>query len=206
MDNWRQLPNSAHTSRSWRIHEIARDFRLEDVWQLPTRGGPGDFRRLVALFAALDPVRSSSRAVRTLFAIRLKIGKLLRWDDRERAPDSGVATLRDRLPEDLREGPTGPYSSTLPYNPLYLTADEWAAEVVSRTVDGVLHLGWVEDQNGDHCGQMAVLVKPHGLLGTVYMAAIAPFRYAIVYPRLMREMDRAWRAHSADPTLTSDSR
>ena len=35
-----RLPNTAHTSRPWRIHELTRDFRLEDVWQLPGRGGP----------------------------------------------------------------------------------------------------------------------------------------------------------------------
>jgi hypothetical protein len=26
-----RLPNTAHTSRPWRIHEFTRDFRLEDV-------------------------------------------------------------------------------------------------------------------------------------------------------------------------------
>ena len=26
-----RLPNSAHTSRPWRIHELTPDFRLEDV-------------------------------------------------------------------------------------------------------------------------------------------------------------------------------
>jgi hypothetical protein len=30
-----RLPNSVHTSRPWRIHELTRDFRLEDVWELP---------------------------------------------------------------------------------------------------------------------------------------------------------------------------
>ena len=34
-----RLPNVAHTSRPWRIHELARDFRVEDVWALPTPGG-----------------------------------------------------------------------------------------------------------------------------------------------------------------------
>jgi hypothetical protein len=32
-----RLPNTAHTSRPWRIHEIARDFRLEDVWRCRRR-------------------------------------------------------------------------------------------------------------------------------------------------------------------------
>jgi hypothetical protein len=38
-----RLPNTAHTSRPWRIHDIAPDFELEDVWALPTPGGPDDF-------------------------------------------------------------------------------------------------------------------------------------------------------------------
>ena len=62
------------------------------------------------------------------------------------------------------------------------------AEIVNRTMHGVMHIGWVPDQAGGYHGQMAVLVKPNGLLGLVYMAAIAPFRHLIVYPPLMREI------------------
>jgi hypothetical protein len=40
---------------------------------------------------------------------------------------------------------------------------------------------------------MAVLVKRNGLLGSAYMAAIAPFRHLLVYPPLLREIGRAWR-------------
>jgi hypothetical protein len=29
------------------------------------------------------------------------------------------------------------------------------------------------------------------------MAAIAPFRHLIVYPRMMREIERKWRAHAS---------
>ena len=53
---------------------------------------------------------------------------------------------------------------------------------------GVMHLGWVPDEAGGYRGQMAVLVKPNGLLGTAYMAAIAPFRHLIVYPPAIREV------------------
>ena len=35
-----RLPDSAQTSRPWRIHELTRNFRIEDVWALPTPGGP----------------------------------------------------------------------------------------------------------------------------------------------------------------------
>src|SRR5215203_5049888 len=75
-----RLPNTAHTSRPWRIHEIARDFRLEDVWALPTPGGPDDFPRLVRQVAAGDPSRSWSGAARALWALRWKVGELLGWD------------------------------------------------------------------------------------------------------------------------------
>jgi hypothetical protein len=52
----------------------------------------------------------------------------------------------------------------------------------------------VSDAAGGYRGQMAVYVKPNGLLGTAYMAAIKPFRYVIVYPALMRQIGREWRA------------
>ena len=54
-----RLPTTAHTSRPWRIHELTGDFQLEDVWALPTPGGPDDFPRLVHAFASADPRRES---------------------------------------------------------------------------------------------------------------------------------------------------
>jgi len=186
------LPTSAHTSRPWRIHEIAPDFRVEDVWALPTPGGPDDFPRLVEVFAAFDPEHGSSTAARTLFAIRWKIGALLGLDGPDTGLDARVPTLRDRLPADLRDGPAGPNPDKAPFTPLYLTDDEWVAEIANQTVHGVLHLGWVPDGAGGYRGQMAVLVKPNGLLGAAYMLAIAPFRHLVVYPSMLRDIERMW--------------
>jgi hypothetical protein len=191
-----RLPNTAHSSRPWRIHELTRDFRLEDVWALPTPGGPNDFPRLVQLIASLDPSQSSSAAVRTLFAIRWKVGGLLGWDGPDAGLGSRVPTLRDRLPVDLRDAP-GPDFDALPFTSLYLLDDEFAAEIANRTVHGVMHIGWVPNQTDGYRGQMAVYVKPNGLLGTAYMAVIAPFRHLIVYPPALREMGREWRARTA---------
>jgi hypothetical protein len=189
-----RIPNSAHTSRPWRVHELTRDFRLEDVWTLPGGGGPDDFHRLVQLIASSDPSQSSSAAVRTLFAIRWKLGQLLGWDAHNSGVGSKVPTLRDRLPADLRETASGPDFEALPFTSLYLTEDEWAAEIANKTVHGVLHVGSVSDDAGGYRAQMAVLVKPNGLLGDVYMAAIRPFRRLVVYPEIMREMGRTWHA------------
>jgi Protein of unknown function (DUF2867) len=187
-----RLPESAHTSRQWRIHELTRDFEVEDVWALPTPGGPDDFHFLVEGFAAGDPSRSGSAAVRALFAIRWKVGELLGWDREDSGIGSRVPTLRDRLPEDLREAGPGPSFDGLPFSPLYLLDDEWAAEIANRTMHGVLHLGWVPDGAGGYRGQMAVLVKRNGLLGSAYMAAIRPFRHLVVYPQMLRDIGRRW--------------
>jgi hypothetical protein len=69
--------------------------------------------------------------------------------------------------------------------------------MANETVHGVLHLGWVEDEAGGYRGQMAVLVKANGVLGSAYMAAIKPFRRWVVYPAAMREIEGVWRSRSA---------
>jgi hypothetical protein len=197
-----RLPNTAHTSRPWRIHELTRDFRLEDVWALPTPGGRDDFSELVQEFPRLmrgatsgEPSEGSSRAARTLWAIRWRVGELLGWDRPDAGLESRVPTLRDRLPADLRDAPSGPEVHR--FTSLYLLDDEWAAEIANRTVHGVLHVGWVPDGTGGYRAQMAVYVKPNGLLGTGYMAAIKPFRHLIVYPSMLRQLERAWQARTA---------
>ncbi len=195
------LPDTAHTSQPWRVHALVPDFRLEDVWALPTPGGPDDFPRLVEIMASGDPSESSSCAARALWTIRGTAGAVLRWDRPEAGLGSRVPTLRERLPEDLRGTPT-PDFDKLPFATVYLLDDEWTAEIANQTVHGVLHLGWVDDGAGGYSGQMAVYAKPNGLLGKAYMAAIRPFRHQIVYPAMMRQIGRSWRLRTDDPTPT----
>jgi hypothetical protein len=141
-----------------------------------------------------DPERESSAIVRALFAIRWKVGELLGWDDQATGTGGRVPTLRDRLPADLRNGPAPQLGGSLPFSTLYVTENEWAAEIANSTMHGVMHFGWVPDGSGGYRGQMAVLVKPNGLLGRAYMAAILPFRYFVVYPRMLDAIGRRWRA------------
>jgi hypothetical protein len=61
-----------------------------------------------------------------------------------------------------------------------------------------MHIGRVPDGNDGYRAQMAVLVKPNGLFGNAYMAAIRPFRHLVVYPPLMRDGARAWAARAGD--------
>jgi hypothetical protein len=188
-----KLPDSEQTSRPWRIHELVRDFELLDVWALPTPGGPDDFPRLVEIVASSDTAETPSRAGRALWAIRWKLGEVFGWDEVEEKDLPDWQMLRDRLPDDLRDGPSGPAFETLPFESVYMLDDEWAAELANKTVHGVLHLSWVPDDQGGYRGQMAVYVKPNGLLGKAYLAAIQPFRHHVVYPPMMRQLERMWR-------------
>jgi hypothetical protein len=188
-----KLPDSEQTSRPWRIHELTKDFRLLDVWGLPTPGGPDDFPRLVEIVAGGDSAETPSRAARALWAIRWKLGEVFGWDEVDADDLPNWQMLRDRLPADLREGPTGPEFDKLPFTSVYLLDDEWAAELANKTVHGVLHLAWVPDGQGSYRGQMSVYVKPNGLFGKAYLAAIQPFRHLVVYPPMMRELERRWR-------------
>jgi hypothetical protein len=191
-----RIPNSEHEKHAWRIGEIAPDFRLEDVWALPARGGADDFATLLELMASLDPANGGSLATRALFSIRYRVGGWFGWDDAPRPfaiPDDTASTLSARLPADLLGTATGgPDPSSYGFEPLYRTDLEWAAELSNRTVHAIMHLAWVDRGAGRYQGQMGVYVKPRGRLGAGYMALIAPFRHWVVYPALMRQLERAW--------------
>jgi hypothetical protein len=201
-----RLPNAAHESRPWRIREIAPDFTLEDVWALPVNGGAQDFQTLIELMSSGDPADWESIPTRVLWRVRDRLGS---WfglgrisapidrggDDaagKLPIPGTNETSLADRLPDDLRNTAADVHFDFTPFAPLYRTDVEFAAEMSNRTVHDVMHLAWVDRGEGRYQGQMAVYVKPRGRLGKGYMALIKPFRYWVVYPALMRQIEREW--------------
>ncbi|AEW93800.1 MULTISPECIES: DUF2867 domain-containing protein [Streptomycetaceae] len=188
-----RLPKAAHTSLPWRIHDLAPDFRVEDVWSYRAPGaGPDDFPAMLAALRAAGGLSTQPPLVRLLFAARWKLGALLGWDAPGAGLDGRARPLRDRLPDDLRGPLTGTAAPDTPFTIVYQLHDESADELANRTVHTICHLGWAPADNGDHELRMAVLTKPNGLFGRVYMAAIKPFRHLIVYPALTRQWERAW--------------
>jgi len=131
----RPLDKTQHSSRSWRIHQIAKDFRLLDVWAMPTPGGPDDFGELVRLMATFDPGETSP-AVRALFAIRWTIGRALGLDRQETGLGTRVHSLRDRLPADLADTPSD--FDTHLFTPLYVTDNVYPYGTQSRDSYGHL--------------------------------------------------------------------
>ena len=175
----------------------------EDVWALPVHGGADDLPQALALVSSLDPADSDSVLSSILWGIRDLLGRaglgrvtVEGGEAGEPLPIPGTdeTTLAGRLPGELRGTADDVDFGRLPFVPLYRTGDEFAAEISNPTVHGVLHLGWAEQAGGGYQAQMAVYVKPRGRLGEGYMALIRPFRHWIVYPALMRQIERAWSA------------
>ena len=200
-DAGHRLPLEEHTRHGWRVFEVAADFELIDAWALPATGGRDDFEDFLAVWNEMDPgADDRSPATRLLFGLRERLGEWFGWDDGPALPIPGCTerSLHERLPPDLP--PLGPAQhSAVPFVPVFRTEFEHAAEISNATVHAVLHLAWAQREDGMYGGQLGVLVKPRGWLGHLYMAAIAPFRYLVVYPAMMRHFGRLWRAHAGQP-------
>jgi hypothetical protein len=200
-----KIPNAVHLEHPWLISEIVPDFRLLDVWELPAEGGRDDFDSLLELAASFDPASADSTLTRVLVRARFRLGDLLGWDDatKERSiPDATETTLIDRLPPAIKDAVESPTFRLAEYRvgrfvPLYRTDNEWAAEVSNETVHGVIHLAWVDQGGGRYRGRLAVYAKPRGLLGEFYLKLIEPFRHWVVYPALMRQIERMWLARDS---------
>ena len=189
----RRIPAAEFLDRPWRIHEFLHGFEVEDVWSVDAVGTLADFPHVVDLVASNDTSASGSRAVRWLFAIRWKLGEWFGWDDEDEGLGGRVPTLRDRLPDELRGTVDPARFAALPFTALYELPDEFAAEIANKTMHGVLHLGAVPaGEDGSVTVQLSVLVRTNGVFGRAYMAMIKPFRHAIVYPAMFRELEHRW--------------
>lgn len=198
-----KLLKAGHECQPLRIHDLVPDFTLEDVWALPVGGDAEDFEAFLEMIGSMDPTETENRPARFLWEVRNRLGT---WFDLGEIsspadgngdlaiPGTAETSIRGRLPAELRGTAAGFYFDSLPFVPLYRTDREAAAEISNKTVHGVAHLAWVRRDDGRYQGQMAVYVKPRGAFGRAYMALIKPFRHLVVYPALMREVERAWAA------------
>jgi Protein of unknown function (DUF2867) len=194
-----RLPASAHRAMPWRIHGIAPDFEIEDVWSYRAPGaGPDDFDAMLSAIRDAGGPGSASRLSRALFALRWKLGKLFGWDKEHDGPRDHLESLRGRLSGDLR-GTVESDPPGSPFTSLYKLPREAAREIANATVHAVMHLGWVEGAGGWEL-RMAVLVRPKGWFGRLYMAVILPFRLFIVYPAMTRQWEGAWLTRTQDGT------
>lgn len=197
-----RAPNDVLKTQRWVIDDIVHDFDVEDVWALPIDGGPADFEAVIDLMQSIDFPGSAPLPVRLLWGIRDLLGRMFglgristsadhagAWPP---VPGTDERSLIGRVPAELRDTATDSHLTDKPFRPLYFTDTEFADEISNRTMYGVMHLAWVDQGGGRYQAQMTVYVKPRGAVGKAYMAFIKPFRYAVIYPALMRYLERLW--------------
>jgi Protein of unknown function (DUF2867) len=177
-------------ARPLRVHSLLRDVPLEDVWAVPLSGG-GAGRAVKDLRAMMLAGRETAPAVvRGLFGLRRRIGALFGWDDQRTVWNA--ESYADRLsPSDRAQSLVAPGTPDGSFRLLYRFEDEQLSELRNATVHAFASLS-IRQTPGGYLAYLGVLVQPVHRFTRLYMGAIAPFRRLVVYPALIRKVQRAW--------------
>jgi hypothetical protein len=185
-----------------RVHALLADVPLHDVFcvELPG-GGPGrtlaDLPDLVP-GAGASPGAELPLAARLLFVLRGWLGRLFGWDaGRHAAP---AESFEGRLlPEDRERSLEPSGAARGAFRTLYRFDRESLLEVRNATVHAFLASALeprtesdADTDTGGYQLFLAIYVRPVSRWTAAYMALIDPFRHWIVYPALIRRIERAW--------------
>lgn len=187
----RRVPPAEFRALPLEVHALLAGVPLQDVTAIDlVGGGPG--RTLRELRPIVTDVHrsGSSSAVRSLFALRALLGRVLKWDAahvelpapsfRLRIPEALAA--RSHLPEGTPHGPM---------KVLYELDHESLAEGRNATVHAFFCQALLPRGDGYRL-YWAVYVRRVSWFTPLYMAMIEPFRRFVVYPSLLAGVSRAW--------------
>ena len=177
-------------ARPLRVHALLHDVPLEDAWAVPLSGG-GAGRTVQDVRAVMLTGRETAPAVvRGLFELRRRIGALFGWDDQR--PAWNAESYADRLsPPDRAQSLVAPGTPDGSFHVLYRFEDEQLSELRNATVHAFASLS-IRQTPGGYLAYLGVFVKPVHRFTMLYMGAIAPFRRLVVYPAIIRKVQRAW--------------
>src|SRR5262249_31935035 len=139
---------AAHRARPWRVHAIAADFDLEDLWAFDLGDrATADVREFLACFWDIFHELEKGWLART----RVRVGRALGWDDRDFAlpiPGCTEKSVTERLTEDAKRGNLAPPDAPSPVETpqvktAYIFPDEALYEFSNDTIHGMLHIGLV---------------------------------------------------------------
>jgi hypothetical protein len=173
------------------VHKLLHDVPLQDVWVIRLRGGGAgrtihDLRPLFS-FAGLQEVNP---VVRGLFRLRARLGTVFGWDEAH-ATWSAESYIHRLTPMDCTRSVVSPGTLEGPFSTLYVFEHEQLSELRNATVHAFLSLSMGQVPGG-YLAYWAIYVKPVSRFTGLYMAAIAPFRHCLVYPAIIRKVERAW--------------
>lgn len=203
------LNKKKHADYPWKVHKIARDFKLLDVWEFPILADKSkgqDFHFFLKIMREQDKnylkkgLSPRLLAAGFLVVLRNFMGKVFSLDkDVNTLPIPGCkeTSLRDRLSEEdreknLAEKKIKKNKIERGFRIVYLYKDESLWELSNNTVHCLMHFGWVHKYDKYYTAQLAVYVKTRGWLGRVYMKLIMPFRHHIIYPVMIDYVKSRW--------------
>jgi hypothetical protein len=190
-----KIDKSEHTKLPWKVQDLLKDFRIEDVWLLPVELDETHSLNdvLTQLGKAKNSIPKKGITVQ-LFKLRLFLGKLFNWDNRsEHLAKLTNGKIRNRYAktqqltsEDLPKGSYGNFTL------VYSLENEYLFEIENTIVQAAIHYSRIYLASNKWKVHMSIYVKPKGLFGQLYMLAIKPFRLLIVYPALMKALKLQW--------------
>ncbi len=195
-----RITKEAHLAHPWRVQTLAADFELLDVWRFEVRlDSERDFDAFLDTYwEVIHGIEHS-----WLSRIRVAVGRALGWDDTPNSrpiPGCAERLLAERLDATDRARNRFPPDEPSPLpvakvRQVYRFDDEVLYEVSNDTVHALMHVSCAAGASPE----LAIYIKSRGLLTRLYMAAIWPARYAIIYPSLMSQVERRWRHDSSTP-------
>ena len=189
-----KISASRHAERPWRVHTLAPDFTVLDVWQFEL--GPGTpvlDDVLLCFWSEFRKLSEDSLLART----RLRVGRWLKWDDHDFSlpiPGCEERSVGERLsPADrassrIATNAASPIESPV-VRTVYVLGDEALYEASNDTIHLMLHISVV-----DAGATLAVYIKSRGVFSRAYLAAIGPARHLVIYPAMTRRLETAWRS------------
>jgi hypothetical protein len=172
------------------VHALLHDVPLEDAWAVPLSGG-GAGRTIEDVRAVMVAgIGAAPALVQGLFWLRTRIGALFGWD-RPRGGWSDESYTTRLSPADRAQSRVAPGTPDGRFRLLYRFEDEQLDELRNSTVHAFLSLS-IRAAPGGYLAYLGIFVRPVSRLTGLYMTAIAPFRRLIVYPALIRTMQKAW--------------
>lgn len=198
-----KINHHRHLKQHFRVHALLNDFQLEDVWQVPVALNSNQTLGLFTEHFLESMSKITDKGVAGfLFKLRLLLGKFFNLDDTHQLVNELVpGSIRYRYAKEERldfDDLPAPNKGDLDFVPVYRLENEHLSEIENKTVHAALHFSRVPDGEARWGIQMAVYVKPKGLLGKFYMLLIKPFRLWIVYPALMKNVKDEWETFTRE--------
>jgi hypothetical protein len=177
-------------ARPLRVHALLHDVPLEDAWAVRLPGGGAGRTVQDVWTVTVDAFAAAPALIRGLFWLRGRIGVLCGWD-RPRAAWDAESYANRLSPEDRARSRGAPGTRDGGFSLLYRFEDEQLSELRNSTVHAFVSLS-IRAAPGGYLAYLGVFVRPVHRFTWLYMAAIAPFRRLVIYPALVRKMQRAW--------------